>query len=196
MIRSTIVAVLVLAAPARAQDEGARHADATLSPYAGAEQRGIKSLSAEDVEELERGGGWGLALAAELNGVPGPTHLLELRAELELEASQVTRIRALRDDMRRGAIATGRHFIAAERALSEAFASNVPTEDELRRLTRAAGLARAALREVHLSAHLKTPSMLTAEQMLKYAELRGYAPADGATEKRRHAVGAHRHRHH
>ena len=48
-------------------------------PYAGLEARAIKSLSAADVQELRRGGGWGLALPAELNGVPGPAHLLELK---------------------------------------------------------------------------------------------------------------------
>ena len=196
MMRSLVVAALVLATPTLAQDKSARSENAAPSPYAGEQHREIKSLSPDDVRELERGGGWRLALPAELNGVPGPAHLLELRSELELEASQVAAIRALRDDMRREAIAAGKHFIAAERALSEAFASNVPTEGGLRRLTRAAGLARAALRQAHLSAHLKTPPMLTAEQLTRYAELRGYAPADGATEKRRHAVGAHSHRYH
>lgn len=39
--------------------------------------RGIKSLSAADIAELRRGGGWGLAKAAKLNGLPGPVHLLE-----------------------------------------------------------------------------------------------------------------------
>jgi hypothetical protein len=34
------------------------------SPYAGFESREIKSLSDSDLEELRRGGGWGLALSA------------------------------------------------------------------------------------------------------------------------------------
>jgi len=42
------------------------------SEYSGDEDRAIKSLSADDIEELRRGGGWGFARAAELNGVPGP----------------------------------------------------------------------------------------------------------------------------
>ena len=37
------------------------------SPYTGQETRRIKSLSSEDIAELQRGGGWGLAKAAELN---------------------------------------------------------------------------------------------------------------------------------
>lgn len=43
----------------------------TVSPYAGMEGREIKALSETDIEELRLGGGWGMALAAELNGAPG-----------------------------------------------------------------------------------------------------------------------------
>ncbi len=46
------------------------------SKYSGQEKRTIKSLSPDDIAELERGGGWGLAKAAELNGLPGPAHLI------------------------------------------------------------------------------------------------------------------------
>ena len=40
------------------------------TPYAGFQDRQIKGLSDEDIEELRRGAGWGLALPAELNGLP------------------------------------------------------------------------------------------------------------------------------
>ena len=54
------------------------------SKYAGEEKREIKSLSETDIEELKNGQGWGLAKAAELNGVPGPAHLLEMKNEIDL----------------------------------------------------------------------------------------------------------------
>ena len=41
---------------------------------------------------MRRGAGWGLALAAELNGVPGPAHLLELKDQIGLSAEQVRAI--------------------------------------------------------------------------------------------------------
>ncbi len=41
------------------------------SQYSGQEQRAINSLSQEDITELARGGGWGMAKVAELNGLPG-----------------------------------------------------------------------------------------------------------------------------
>jgi hypothetical protein len=41
-------------------------------PYAGLQARPIKSLSAEQIADLKAGRGMSLALAAELNGYPGP----------------------------------------------------------------------------------------------------------------------------
>ena len=54
------------------------------SKYVGEEQRKIKSLSADDISELKKGGGWGLAKAAELNGVPGPVHILQMEKQIGL----------------------------------------------------------------------------------------------------------------
>ena len=61
------------------------------SKYAGEEKREIKSLSAADIDELKNGKGWGLAKAAELNGVPGPVHLLEMKNEIHLTPEQTSR---------------------------------------------------------------------------------------------------------
>ena len=47
-------------------------------PYAGMQARPIKALSEQQVADLAAGRGMGLALAAELNGYPGPSHVLEL----------------------------------------------------------------------------------------------------------------------
>lgn len=147
----------------------------THGPYAGYEAREIKSLSQEDLDELRRGGGWGLALPAELSGRPGPAHLLELRDELSLSDAQVTSITAIRDAMRADAIAAGERFIAAEAALNTAFADPDLAADDLRELVDAAASARADLRFVHLSRHLSTPELLTVDQIERYAVLRGYA---------------------
>ena len=60
------------------------YTDSASSPYAGQETRAIKALSPEDLEELRTGAGMGLAKAAELNGYPGPLHVLALAKELQL----------------------------------------------------------------------------------------------------------------
>ena len=70
------------------------------SKYSGQEKRAIKSLSPEDIAELERGGGWGMAKVAELNGLPGPAHLLELKNEIELTNDQLNEIQILHDEMK------------------------------------------------------------------------------------------------
>ena len=103
---------LVLAVPALAAETGHDHP----SQYAGQETRAIKALSAEDIAELERGGGWGLARPAELNGVPGPAHLLEMADDIDLDADQRAAIQALFDDMNAKARKLGADLIAAEQS--------------------------------------------------------------------------------
>jgi hypothetical protein len=53
-------------------------------PYAGQETRTIKALSDEHIAALRKGEGMGVAKAAELNGYPGPVHVLALAAQLGL----------------------------------------------------------------------------------------------------------------
>lgn len=144
------------------------------SPYAGFETRAIKSLSDTDLAELRRGGGWGLALAAELNGVPGPAHLLELRDEIGLSPDQVAAIEAIFAAMQADAIAAGERLIAAEEAIEAAFRAGGLDDATLRGLIDEAAAARAALRFVHLSRHLSTPPLLTPAQIARYKALRGY----------------------
>jgi hypothetical protein len=63
-------------------------------PYAGLEARSIKALSQQQIDDLKAGRGMGLALAAELNGYPGPMHVLELADALHLSARNETRSKA------------------------------------------------------------------------------------------------------
>ncbi len=161
-----LVLSIAIAMPALAQ-----HA----SPYAGEHQREIVSLSEADMQELRRGGGWGLARAAELNGVPGPTHLIELKDKIGLSEAQLDLLIDIRDRMRADAISAGTQLIAAERTLDEAFKSGAPDAATLAHLVSEAGAARTTLRLIHLSAHLGTPTLLTADQIAKYNTLRGYA---------------------
>lgn len=144
------------------------------SPYAGFEDREIKSLSQDDIEELRRGGGWGLALPAELNGVPGPAHLLELSDEIPLAGEQVAAIESLFEAMRDEAIPAGERLIEAERAVEHAFAEGGLDEAGLKALLQDAEAARAELRFVHLARHLDTLEILTDAQVARYNELRGY----------------------
>jgi Spy/CpxP family protein refolding chaperone len=148
------------------------------SKYAGEEKREIKSLSETDIEELKNGKGWGLAKAAELNGLPGPAHLLEMKDEIELSAKQVRAIEDLYKKMRQEAVPLGLELIELERELNNYFANRTITYELLGVLLERVAQVQKKLRYVHLSTHLKTPNILTPEQIALYNKLRGYSSDD------------------
>ncbi|HBR96746.1 MAG TPA: hypothetical protein DD979_05145 [Gammaproteobacteria bacterium] len=149
-------------------------AEAYTSRYAGEEQRTIKSLSADDIATLERGGGWGLAKAAELNGVPGPLHILQMADEIRLTSPQHGKIAALYDKMKTQAIPLGKALIRLEVSLNAQFSDGTLSAGTLQQLLQEIEAVRADLRYVHLAAHLETPAILTPEQIRHYNQLRGY----------------------
>lgn len=146
-----------------------------ISKYAGEEKREIRTLSSDDIEQLEQGRGWGLAKAAELNGYPGPVHVLELKDRLELTAVQEAKVQSIFEDMKRSAVPLGLELIGLEKQLNLLFASGGAESEKLRSLLGQIGDVTAKLRFVHLAAHLGTRSALTAEQVKRYDSLRGYA---------------------
>jgi len=163
----------VFAFAAAAQPHAHQHGG-HASPYAGQEKRAIKSLSSEDIAELERGGGWGLARAAELNGVPGPLHLLEMRKEIGLTGAQVVKLEAIYKDMQAKAIIAGKRLIEGEKALEDAFRAGPVSDEKLKELLADIEASRSALRYIHLAAHLTSPPLLSAQQIQLYNKLRGY----------------------
>jgi hypothetical protein len=149
------------------------------SPYAGQQQREIKALSADARRGLLEGAGLGYAMAAELNGWPGPLHALELKDELGLSAVQVRRMEALRREMKAEAVPLGEALVAAERDLDSLFATGAPTPDEVAAATaRIAGIE-GRLRAAHLVAHLRAAPVLTSHQTMLYARARGYSDPQG-----------------
>src|SRR4030095_13402335 len=73
----------------------------------------------------------GLAKAAELNGYPGPAHVLELATQLHLQADQKVKTKALFKRMQGRAIALGKELVEEERALNHIFASHSVTPEAL-----------------------------------------------------------------
>jgi Spy/CpxP family protein refolding chaperone len=116
----------------------------------------------------------GLALAAELNGYPGPSHVLELADKLNLTADQRANMQRLFDAMKDEAMPLGSKLIEQEAELDRQFASRTVTPESLKASTAAVAATQGILRETHLKYHLSTGSILTPAQMTKYAELRGY----------------------
>jgi Spy/CpxP family protein refolding chaperone len=172
MTRSFIIAAVVLASSAANAE----------TPYAGMQARPIKALSEQQVADLTAGRGMGLALAAELNGYPGPAHVLELADKLKLSADQRARVQQLFDSMKAEAIPLGAKLIEQEAELDKQFATRTVTPESLSASTSKVAITQGTLRETHLKYHLQIVALLTPAQMQRYAELRGY--------------GAHHMRHH
>ncbi|MGE0063943.1 MAG: Spy/CpxP family protein refolding chaperone [Xanthobacteraceae bacterium] len=159
----------------------------TPRPYAGFEARPIKALSEQQISDLRAGRGMGFALAAELNGYPGPVHVLDLADKLGLDAAQRARMQALFDAMKAEAVPLGETLIAQEVALDRAFSSRTVTEASLSDALSQIGRTQAALRNTHLKYHLETRALLSAHQIALYGALRGYGDGRGG--------GEHKHRH-
>ena len=162
------------------------------SDYAGEETRAIKALSPERLQGLGDGAGLGYAKAAELNGYPGPAHVLEHAQALHLSGPQLNAVQAIHARMRAAAIKSGEAFIAAERALEAAFASGGAGPEQIDRLAADAGRAEARVRASHLKAHIETTAVLTRHQIERYRELRGYGQPN---RQHGHGGGHGRHNH-
>jgi hypothetical protein len=157
------------------------------SPYAGMQNRPVKALSEQQVADLKAGRGMGLALPAELNGYPGPSHLLELADRLDLSSSQRDAIKQLFGSMKAEAVPVGERLIEQETKLDRQFANRTVTPDGLKIATSEIGATQAELRNTHLKYHLETVQILSDQQMHQYAMLRSYAGDEGDAR--------HRHQH-
>jgi hypothetical protein len=176
MTRTTLL-VLFLAfssAPVLFQHQHAH----TASPYVGQERRAVKALSDQQIADLRAGRGMGFALAAELNGYPGPSHVLELRERLGLTEAQQNRIQQLFDAMKAETIPIGERLIAQEIELDRQFSGRTVTTAGLADTTSMIAGTQAGLRAAHLRYHLATTAVLTLEQVRQYGELRGYSRAE------------------
>jgi Spy/CpxP family protein refolding chaperone len=143
-------------------------------PYAGLEQRAVKGLSDAQIADLRAGRGMGLALPAELNGYPGPAHVLENVDALGLTPQQRVRTKALFEGMKAEAIPLGERLIEQEAKLDRLFARREITSAALSAATAEIGNTQGKLREAHLKYHLAMMDVLTPEQVAAYRDLRGY----------------------
>jgi hypothetical protein len=148
------------------------------TPYAGMQMRSIKALSDQQIADLQTGRGMGLALAAELNGYPGPLHVLELADKLELSADQRSHMRRLFDSMKAEAVPLGSRLIEQERDLDKQFANRTVTAESLKASIAAVAATQGILRETHLKYHLSTGAILSPSQMFN---MRNYAATAAAT---------------
>src|SRR5215472_13814237 len=173
---TTIMRTVVVLAIALGLGAPALAEDMLTSPYRQQAAAGLRGLSESEISELRAGAGMGLARAAELNGYPGPRHVLDAVAagKLTVSADQRQRIQQVFNEMEREAQRVGGRILEEERQLEAGFSAASMTANDLRsRVTRIAAL-RGDLRTIHLSAHLATRAILSEAQIARYNELRGY----------------------
>ncbi len=149
----------------------------TPSAYGDLLDTEIRGIDPATIGGYRTGAGLGMALPAELNGYPGPRHVLDLVNELELTSDQQTQIQALFDDMLPQAIALGEQILDQEAGLELAFRDGTIDEESLRDRLISIESLRAELRFVHLRTHLVTLEILTPHQVQLYNSLRGYTTA-------------------
>jgi hypothetical protein len=148
-----------------------------ISPYARQELRDIKSLSDNDIQSLRNGTGeafGGMAKLAELNGYPGPRHVLDMASELQLTDRQRMEIELIYQNMSNKTKSIGIAIIAIEHDMDRAFANKTITEENLKLMLDKSADLYGQLRVVHLSTHLDTIQMLTMAQVQMYNKMRGY----------------------
>jgi Spy/CpxP family protein refolding chaperone len=198
-IRTTLVVIIVLVALAgiykfnylSSQEgydiDGNETKSTVRSPYVGQESRGIKALSQDDVEGLLAGAGTpfgGMAKPAELNGYPGPRHVLDAfkTGELDLTNQQQKEVEVLYEAMKQQAINLGKRILDIENELDKAFKNKTITNNFLERAVAESTDAYSKLRVTHLKYHLQMVDVLSDEQVAQYNYLRGYTKKGGPCE--------------
>src|SRR5258708_27301908 len=132
-----------------------------IRQYAGQQGREIKALSDSEIAGYLEGRGMGFAKAAELNGYPGPDHVLELATQLGLSPQQRATVERLKRSMKK-ANRLGYWLARDERRLDLFFAKSQANDENITPSVQRIGSPEAPIRPVHLPAHLHTRTPLSA----------------------------------
>ncbi|MFD2532709.1 hypothetical protein [Gracilimonas halophila] len=159
------------------------HTNDVKSQYSGQQDREIASLSETEIEGLKSGAGTpfnGMAKPAELNGYPGPRHVLDAyeAGSFDLNKDQIVQIRQLFKNMQEKAIPLGEQIIAIEKKMDNAFKIKDISSGMLREMISKSTDLYAELRFVHLNTHLQMVDILTQQQVQAYNRMRGYTSED------------------
>ncbi len=158
-------------------------------PYAGLQNRPIKAIAPDRVDDLLAGRGAGYALAAELNSYPGPTHILQMADSLELSDDQRSEVDAIFGTMNGDAKRVGGIVVSLEADLDQLFREETVGQTTLVDLTARISEAEGQLRAIHLSAHLTMKEVMTEAQVAEYDRLRGYSDTADGSEDSQHDDG-------
>jgi hypothetical protein len=119
----------------------------------------------------------GDSLAAERNLYPAPETALQMADRLALTPQQRQDLRALQQKSDSEMNTLSARIAVEERRLDFAFAQNNVSAGRIDGITTLLGTLQGRLRAVRLRSHLATHDILTPEQLLRYARMRGFQPA-------------------
>ena len=156
----------------------------TTGPYAGQQTTSVPGLTEAEIASYREARGMGLARPADINGYPGPLHVLEQADALGLSDDQRAAVQALYDQMRTEASGIGEECLAQYGALELAFRVGTFTPEGLSDRTSEIGRIEGMLRATHLKYHLATRAILTPDQVGAYMRLRGYSNGAAPMEHR------------
>jgi hypothetical protein len=162
---SVYAVMMILGSVCRAE-EGSNHATEPTPQ--------IKALSDSQISGYLEGNGMGVAKVAELNGYPGPDHVLELATQLGLNAHQRGTAERLKRSMKKAA-RLGYWLVRDERRLDSLFAEGQADDEKITPLVQRIGSLEAEIRLVHLRAHIEMRRALTSDQIKKYEQERGHS---------------------
>lgn len=114
---------------------------------------------------------------AERNLFPSPETALQMADHLALDQSQRQRLRNLQQAADGEVLALARRIAAEEQRLDRAFAEDNIDLNRIDTITGNIGVMQAELRAARLRSHLATRRLLTADQVLRFAEINGFQPA-------------------
>jgi Spy/CpxP family protein refolding chaperone len=167
----TTLAALALVAPANLIDGARAGTVGPESQQAASQMQHHHSCLEEERASIGRGEGFGMGMPADHAGYPGPRHVLDMAAELQLTDAQRTSMEKAFATMREKALVRGKELFEAQARLEQMFRDARP-EADLREQAFRIDSIHAELRWIHLSAHLAAQKILTAEQIATYTRLR------------------------
>lgn len=132
-----------------------------------------RTLARQEVTSLLKGHAMGMAAVAEMNGYPGPRHVLELKEELQLTPDQRFATSRLLGLVQGQARALGQRIVEAEQQLDVGMADGRLSREQVRQFIQNIASLRSQLRYTHIDAHLEQKKILNPEQIARYYELRG-----------------------
>ena len=117
---------------------------------------------------------------AERNLFPAPHTAIFMANDLGLSETQRRQLHELQLALDSQVATIGRRIQAEEARLDRAFMENVIDSGRIDGLTARIGALQAQLRAARLRSHLATRDLLSPEQLLRYAELRGFEAAEAS----------------